>query len=331
MSELRPWPLAGYVPGNYACKCIDCGKQFDGDKRAIRCLECAAIASKRRAPSPSPAPGVVEAFNSVLTEVMRTEANNTRNPGTDYRARKFFVEYGTAALASLQPAKGEREGETNAAQGVSEAVEAILRKHIKVDATGMAPDIASAYVVGFEEAAREIAAIGAGGTAVAWRKRLSDIDGHYTYSNVNMEGDWEPLYTHPAPSGQAVDVEAIARVVDPAAWMDDLPVPTRANTIQFHERRQASCETARRILSALSNQPAQPGWRDMSSAPKDGTEILVWDEHSHIISQAVWKERHRFFASGGWYDMPYTGDSRKLVRPTHWMPLPAAPLPGGAK
>lgn len=55
----KPWPLAGYAPGNYTRKCIDCDKQFDGDKRAIQCLECAAISVKSRAPSPSPAPGVV--------------------------------------------------------------------------------------------------------------------------------------------------------------------------------------------------------------------------------------------------------------------------------
>lgn len=47
--------------------------------------------------------------------------------------------------------------------------------------------------------------------AVAWRKRLSRVEGHYTYSNVNMTGDWEPLYADPLP----VSREAVARIIEP--------------------------------------------------------------------------------------------------------------------
>jgi hypothetical protein len=42
VSDERPWPLGGYAPGNYTCKCVRCGNQFEGDKRAYECLECAA-------------------------------------------------------------------------------------------------------------------------------------------------------------------------------------------------------------------------------------------------------------------------------------------------
>ena len=47
-ADCRPWPLAGYAPGNYTCKCIDCEERFSGDKRAIRCLECAAVVANQR-------------------------------------------------------------------------------------------------------------------------------------------------------------------------------------------------------------------------------------------------------------------------------------------
>lgn len=40
------WPLGGYAPGNYTCRCLDCGEQFIGDKRAITCLDCAVTAAK---------------------------------------------------------------------------------------------------------------------------------------------------------------------------------------------------------------------------------------------------------------------------------------------
>lgn len=41
----------------------------------------------------------------------------------------------------------------------SEKIEAILRECIKVDATGLSPAVAPAYIVGIEEAAREISAL----------------------------------------------------------------------------------------------------------------------------------------------------------------------------
>lgn len=41
MGRQNTWPLNGYAPGGYACRCIDCEANFEGDKRAIRCLACA--------------------------------------------------------------------------------------------------------------------------------------------------------------------------------------------------------------------------------------------------------------------------------------------------
>jgi len=39
--ERRPCRLGGFAPGNYFCKCVHCGEQFSGDKRAVSCLPCA--------------------------------------------------------------------------------------------------------------------------------------------------------------------------------------------------------------------------------------------------------------------------------------------------
>ena len=33
--------IGGYAPGNYTCKCLFCGKEFVGDKRALSCFDCA--------------------------------------------------------------------------------------------------------------------------------------------------------------------------------------------------------------------------------------------------------------------------------------------------
>lgn len=42
---------------------------------------------------------------------------------------------------------------------MSKEIEAILRRHIKCDATGLAPAVVSVYLCGFEEAAEEISAL----------------------------------------------------------------------------------------------------------------------------------------------------------------------------
>lgn len=42
LSGLSCWPLGGYAPGGYFHPhCRNCNKAFNGDKRAVQCLECA--------------------------------------------------------------------------------------------------------------------------------------------------------------------------------------------------------------------------------------------------------------------------------------------------
>lgn len=35
------YPIGGYAPGNYQCKCCSCGGGFLGDKRSVECEPCA--------------------------------------------------------------------------------------------------------------------------------------------------------------------------------------------------------------------------------------------------------------------------------------------------
>lgn len=35
------YPIGGYAPGNYTCKCVTCEETFQGDKRAVQCEPCA--------------------------------------------------------------------------------------------------------------------------------------------------------------------------------------------------------------------------------------------------------------------------------------------------
>ena len=58
MAKVKPWPLYGYAPGGYMCRCLSCSKEFTGDKRALHCLECAASkANEALAARPAPARG----------------------------------------------------------------------------------------------------------------------------------------------------------------------------------------------------------------------------------------------------------------------------------
>lgn len=66
------------------------------------------------------------------------------------------------------------------------------------------------------------------------------------------------------------------------------------------------------------------GWQDISTAPKDGTEILVYCPHGFYVVQwgtadidwwAVDDNKHGPFPLRG-------------AAPTHWMPLPPAPSAG---
>lgn len=48
------------------------------------------------------------AFLKVLEEVQHTEKTNTRNAGTDWRCRQFFVEHGDTAAALLRAVQENR-------------------------------------------------------------------------------------------------------------------------------------------------------------------------------------------------------------------------------
>lgn len=47
LSKMKCWPLGGFAPGLYSCKCADCEKNFEGDKRAHQCLPCAVKDAKQ--------------------------------------------------------------------------------------------------------------------------------------------------------------------------------------------------------------------------------------------------------------------------------------------
>lgn len=57
-------------------------------------------------------------------------------------------------------------------------------------------------------------------------------------------------------------------------------------------------------------------WQPISTAPKDGTTIIIWDkDHGCMIVEWMYGEWH----------CSHDGEDMYGPEPTHWMPLPAPP------
>lgn len=101
----------------------------------------------------------------------------------------------------------------------------------------------------------------------------------------------------------------------PGTFLDKQPV---VNTLRMHQKRAETAAIALRSALAAAPQPAlSAGWRDISTAPKDGTLILVREPRCSGIAVMYlhgWK-----YESGG---ICY-------LEPTHWQPLPVAPSMDG--
>ncbi|KQY96411.1 DUF551 domain-containing protein [Brevundimonas sp. Root1423] len=79
---------------------------------------------------------------------------------------------------------------------------------------------------------------------------------------------------------------------------------------------------------ALVSPAEQVGWRDIATAPRDGTTILVANVCNGAIYDVHWQDEGGNGA--GWVDG--TTDSYEdliVYEPSHWMPLPTPPADRG--
>jgi len=68
-----------------------------------------------------------------------------------------------------------------------------------------------------------------------------------------------------------------------------------------------------------------PAWRPISTAPRDGTEVLLWQPSKHRGYAIVGVYAVSLYGpKSEWVDC---GEARPLD-PTHWLPLPQAPEGG---
>lgn len=120
------------------------------------------------------------------------------------------------------------------------------------------------------------------------------------------------------------EVKAVARAmcvfneVDPDGCVGETAVPNWLAYSKFAQTVIAALDAAR---------GESAGWRDIASAPRDGTEVLLWGRCERDGAF------YGYDCNVGWYadaEMSPTGDAGWMARdlpiePTHWQPLPPAP------
>jgi hypothetical protein len=95
-------------------------------------------------------------------------------------------------------------------------------------------------------------------------------------------------------------------------------------------------------LSQSPTKGAVSEWRNIATAPKDGTSILIWKPGERMVGEymmaAYWDDQH-FSGEPGW--VPVGGNNRQGYTsevtgtqqgyPTRWMPLPPDPFRSGRR
>lgn len=93
----------------------------------------------------------------------------------------------------------------------------------------------------------------------------------------------------------------------------------------------ATADLLRAAAALLTEQSRQQeAWQPIETAPKDYTEILLWQPNSNVYTGRYFSDglRLRYGMFGeGWYWAGYSEKPTGPVQPTHWMPLPAPPQP----
>lgn len=119
--------------------------------------------------------------------------------------------------------------------------------------------------------------------------------------------------------------DMLAMLDDSVAWIESA---LRANP---HYLPPAWVKQWPAIRAALTGDP----WHPMSSAPKDGTKVLICDADQGVV-WAAWEEYGKVYFEGwvyGWI-VPYSedhdmGGAQVIEKPLCWMHVPEGPAKAG--
>lgn len=138
-----------------------------------------------------------------------------------------------------------------------------------------------------------------------------------------------------APAAAPTGAEPVAW-----GWIED---GILINTTKVADAAEEWRRQGRNVVPLYSAPPpaaAPQGWRPISEAPKDGTEILIWRDGWDVVPLAKWGEndgedgpffgwvlRDGVYPGGGVEDgfLGWNEDIEDGQMPTHFMPLPEPP------
>lgn len=158
---------------------------------------------------------------------------------------------------------------------------------------------------------------GASGEAVAYERCIDELEA--------------ALSTQPAPSAPVVyapfrdargRMAGIRSVIANLEKGDDHSLDTALGTL--HELVAVLSTPSEQVAASVA---APEGWRDIATAPRDGTEILAWSDHEgrYVTEWCAFKDG--FGKSFEGFPHPDAGElGPTLCDATHWHPLAAAPV-----
>jgi hypothetical protein len=81
-------------------------------------------------------------------------------------------------------------------------------------------------------------------------------------------------------------------------------------------------QPARLLAQSLKREREAKAWRPIETAPRDGTEVLMWWPY--------WSKHPErgAFKSGRWETMAALSAMDDDIGPTHWLPIPSPPESG---
>ncbi len=141
-------------------------------------------------------------------------------------------------------------------------------------------------------------------------------------------------------------LERVARAIWASEWDEELPPAGYVQHALAVQMARAAIE-AMRAETLVYRQDGQVvheqrgGWRDIATAPKDGSEILVWREDCGVLlarftslgefltdaELEAFDEDTTYYEDWFYADFISGGRMEGEEAPTHWQPLPAPPTP----
>lgn len=82
---------------------------------------------------------------------------------------------------------------------------------------------------------------------------------------------------------------------------------------------------ARRSRAEIARLRAALDWQDISTAPRDGADILVIVQGGHPQTGVPFTPEVVSWDGREWWGVMWSSDEHVVYEPTHWMPLPPPP------